>query len=212
MPVLLEPCFKAGNFTKNQSNMESKEKPLKQSFDFTHIFICFRRLCSTFSGAKPTSQWQTKLQQQQNWQARGKLAFIAPDNRQSTNFNWYFNDNKQNLILTSFVGTRIFELKELSSHSQLTFEDQTHKGMDSSDLVRRLSGLSLPVNQAPQWLTGLIASETSEVDEQGRLKQAQWQSPEGRIWQIQYQQYKCKTACGFPVAWSFHRPVLRSKY
>lgn len=179
--------------------MESKEKPLKQLHLILLIFLfvlggCAQRLAEQ----KPTSQWQTKLQQQQNWQARGKLAFIAPDNRQSTNFNWYFNDNKQNLILTSFVGTRIFELKELSSHSELIFEDQTHKGMDSSDLVKRLGGLSLPVNQAPLWLTGLIKADATAVDEQGRLKQTQWQSPQGRIWQIQYQQYKMQDGMWLP--------------
>ncbi|MEK0160991.1 lipoprotein insertase outer membrane protein LolB [Pseudoalteromonas piscicida] len=142
--------------------------------------------------------WQSTLKQQKNWQARGKLAFIAPDNRQSANFNWYLKEDKQNLILTSFVGTRIFELEELDTHSELTFEDNVHKGMDSSDLVKRLSGLSLPVNQAPQWLTGLVEAPASELDDLGRIRNAQWQSPSGRVWQITYQQYKMQDGMWLP--------------
>ncbi|WP_174170839.1 lipoprotein insertase outer membrane protein LolB [Pseudoalteromonas sp. JC28] len=142
--------------------------------------------------------WQSRLTQQKNWQARGKLAFIAPDNRQSANFNWYLKEEKQNLILTSFVGTRIFELEELDTHSELTFEDNVHKGMDSSDLVKRLSGLSLPVNQAPQWLTGLVEAPASELDDLGRISNAQWQSPSGRVWQITYQQYKMQDGMWLP--------------
>ncbi|WP_161568673.1 MULTISPECIES: lipoprotein insertase outer membrane protein LolB [Pseudoalteromonas] len=142
--------------------------------------------------------WQSKLKHQKNWQARGKLAFIAPDNRQSANFNWYLKEEKQNLILTSFVGTRIFELEELDTHSELTFEDNVHKGMDSSDLVKRLSGLSLPVNQAPQWLTGLVEAPASTLDDLGRISNAQWQSPSGRVWQITYQQYKMQDGMWLP--------------
>ncbi|PHI35675.1 outer membrane lipoprotein LolB [Pseudoalteromonas sp. GCY] len=199
MPVLLEPCFKAGNFTKNQSNMESKERPLRQLHLILLIFLLILTGCAQQLPQQNVAQdWQSRLKQQKNWQARGKLAFIAPDNRQSTNFNWYLKEDKQNLILTSFVGTRIFELEELDTHSELTFEDNVHKGMDSSDLVKRLSGLSLPVNQAPQWLTGLIEAPASELDDLGRISNAQWQSPSGRVWQITYQQYKMQDGMWLP--------------
>ncbi|ASD67899.1 outer membrane lipoprotein LolB [Pseudoalteromonas piscicida] len=199
MPVLLEPCFKAGNFIKNQSNMESKERPLRQLHLILLIFLLILTGCAQQLPQQNVAQdWQSTLKQQKNWQARGKLAFIAPDNRQSANFNWYLKEDKQNLILTSFVGTRIFELEELDTHSELTFEDNVHKGMDSSDLVKRLSGLSLPVNQAPQWLTGLVEAPASELDDLGRIRNAQWQSPSGRVWQITYQQYKMQDGMWLP--------------
>ncbi|WP_440053876.1 lipoprotein insertase outer membrane protein LolB [Pseudoalteromonas sp. T1lg65] len=172
---------------------------MKQLHLILLMFLLFLAGCAQrLPEPKLEQNWKTALQQKRHWQARGKLAFIAPDNRQSANFNWDLADNKQHLILTSFIGTRVFELEEFERHSTLTVEEKSHTGKDSSDLIKRLTGLSLPVEQAPLWLTATISNDSDVYDDLGRLVSSEWQSPSGRLWQIQYQRFSQQDGMWLP--------------
>jgi outer membrane lipoprotein LolB len=192
MPVLPKPSFKAGNFIKNQSNMESKELHLTQFHLILLMFFLFLSGCaqkiSPISLKNP--QWRTQLQEQTSWHARGKLAFISPQERQSANFNWQLNNKKQHLILTSFIGTRLFELTEHQNYSELIYDGTTYKESNSRALIKRLSGFTLPMDQAPYWLTASVKNDSNEYDTQHRLTTTTWVDPQGLVWHAKYQKYK----------------------
>ncbi|WP_084622697.1 lipoprotein insertase outer membrane protein LolB [Pseudoalteromonas citrea] len=135
-------------------------------------------------------QWKNQLKEQTNWHARGKLAFISPQERQSANFNWQLSNDKQHLILTSFIGTRLLELTEHKDYSELSYDGKIYKDDNSSALIKRLSGFTLPMSQAPYWLTGTVVNDTNEYDDQQRLIATTWVDPQGQVWHAKYQTYK----------------------
>lgn len=208
MPVLPEPSFKVGDFTKNQSNMESKELHLTQFHLILLMFYLFISGCaqkiSPVSSENP--QWKTQLQGQTAWHARGKLAFISPQERQSANFNWQLSNNKQHLILTSFIGTRLLELTEHQNHSELIYDGTTYKDDNSSALIKRLSGFTLPMGQAPYWLTATVKNDSNEYDAQHRVTATKWVDPQGQVWRAKYQKYKL-----YDQMWLPTRMVLTHK-
>lgn len=191
MPVLPKPCFKAANFTKNQSNMESKEPHLKQFHLILLMFFLFLGGCA--QSPKHPVQGQSALNtlvEYNKWQARGKIAFIAPDDRQSVNFNWQYTNNKQALTLTSFIGTQILKMTELAEYSELVIDGKSYTGPESGPLIHRVSGWQLPIKQAPSWFTATRFENDFQLDSTGRVKQASWQDKQGKIWTIKYQRYR----------------------
>lgn len=172
--------------------MESKELHLTQFHLILLMFFLFISGCaqkiSPFTPENP--QWQGQLKERTTWQARGKLAFISPEERQSANFNWRLSNNKQHLILTSFIGTRLLELTEYTDYSELIYNDTNYQDINSSALIKRLSGLTLPMAQAPQWLTATVDNESNEYDTQSRLISTTWVDPQGLVWHAVYKQYR----------------------
>ncbi|KZN54038.1 hypothetical protein N474_18495 [Pseudoalteromonas luteoviolacea CPMOR-2] len=191
MPVLPEPCFKAANFTKNQPNMESKEPHLKQIHLILLMFFLFLGGCA--QSPKGPIQGQTTLNtlnQFNLWQARGKIAFISDDDRQSVNFNWQLKNDKQALTLTSFIGTQVLKMTEFAHHSEIIVDGKPYTGPESGPLIERLSGWQLPIKQAPNWFTATRLGSNYQLDPQGNIKTASWQDEHGKIWAIQYQRYR----------------------
>ncbi|WP_232056457.1 lipoprotein insertase outer membrane protein LolB [Pseudoalteromonas sp. A25] len=155
--------------------------------------------------------WKVSLQSQSAWQASGKLAFISDTDRQSANFNWHYENGKQHLILTSFIGTRILSLKELAQHSELQYDGNTYFDTNSQQLVKRLSGLDLPVAQAPAWLTGTVDNPTNQYDDQARLTSSVWTDENGQLWQAQYQQFNLIEGMWLPTRMNLSHNKLRIK-
>ncbi|CAH9067487.1 Outer-membrane lipoprotein LolB [Pseudoalteromonas holothuriae] len=213
MPELPAPYFKVGNFTKNQSNMESKEHHLTRFHLILLMFFLFITGCAQkITPPQPqTSDWRASLKEQTSWQANGKLAFISDTQRQSANFNWQYNNNKQQLILTSFIGTRILSLTELAQHSELQHDGKTYVDADSQQLVKRLTGLDLPIAQAPTWLTGMVDNPNNQYDTQGRLSESTWIDQRGQLWQAQYQQFSLVDGMWLPTRMNLSHKTLRIK-
>lgn len=191
MPVLPKPCFKAANFTKNQSNMESKEPHLKQFHLILLMFFLFLGGCAQLPRHPVQGQATLNtLAEFNKWQARGKIAFIAPDDRQSVNFNWQYTANKQTLTLTSFIGTQVLKMMELDQYSELVVDGKSYTGPESAALIHRISGWQLPITQAPNWFTATRFEAGFELDAAGNIQQASWQDEQGKVWTIQYQRYR----------------------
>ncbi len=177
------------------------------------MFFLFLNGCA--QKISPTQQqnqgWKALLQEQTNWQASGKLAFLSDTQRQSANFNWHFKDNKQQLILTSFIGTRILSLTELGQYSQLEYDGNTYLDHDSQQLVKRLSGMDLPVAQAPLWLTGTVENDSNQYDAYGRLTFSSWRDEQGQLWQAKYVQYALFNEMWLPTRINLTHNTLKIK-
>ncbi|MBD1581246.1 outer membrane lipoprotein LolB [Pseudoalteromonas sp. S16_S37] len=193
--------------------MESKEHHLTRLHLILLMFFLFISGCAQkISPSKQQiSDWKVQLQSQSAWQASGKLAFISDTDRQSANFNWHYDDSKQQLILTSFIGTRILSLKEFAQHSELQYDGNTYVDTNSQQLVKRLSGLDLPVAQAPAWLTGTVDNPTNQYDDQGRLTSSAWTDENGQLWQAQYQQFSLVEGMWLPTRMNLAHDKVRIK-
>ncbi|MGS0535227.1 lipoprotein insertase outer membrane protein LolB [Pseudoalteromonas sp. SaAl2] len=134
--------------------------------------------------------WKAKLLAQNTWQVEGKLAFISPDERQSANLNWQQQDDFNELILTTFIGTRVLALKQDVQGAELEYDGDTYHDTNAAQLLNRLTGFTIPMDSADDWLKGTVSNESLQVDELGRAKNVMWQSLNGQKWHISYGDYQ----------------------
>jgi len=113
----------------------------------------------------------------------------SPQERQSANLNWQQTTNSNNLILTTFIGTRILSLKQTANGAELEFDGDEYFDTNAAELLKRLTGFTLPVDNADNWLKGTIDDQSLVVDELGRAKQVLWFDNTGKKWQIDYGTY-----------------------
>lgn len=193
--------------------MERKEQHLKQIHLILLMFFLFISGCAQRITPQdaPQTDWRSQLEAQKNWKASGKVAFIAPDDRQSVNFNWQLEEGRQHLILSSFIGTQLLELIEHEHHSEMAYQDEQYIDQSGSELIARLSGFQLPFEKAPLWLTGAIRSDNNQYDPQSRLKSAKWTDEQGKTWLIDYQSYQMVEGFWVPKRISLTQDTLRIK-
>lgn len=171
--------------------MESKEQHLIRQYLILFMFFLFLGGCAHQIDTKTTlyDDWKPRLAAQKIWQVEGKLAFISPEERQSANLNWQQTTNSNNLILTTFIGTRILSLKQTANGAELEFDGDEYFDTNAAELLKRLTGFTLPVDNADNWLKGTIDDQSLVVDELGRAKQVLWFDNTGKKWQIDYGTY-----------------------
>ncbi|MBH0058265.1 outer membrane lipoprotein LolB [Pseudoalteromonas sp. SWXJZ94C] len=155
--------------------------------------------------------WKPRLAAQKTWQVEGKLAFISPDERQSANLNWQQRENSNNLVLTTFIGTRILSLKQTEKGAELEFDGEEYFDTDAARLLKRLTGFTLPVNNADSWLKGTIDDQSLIVDQLGRAKQVLWFDNTGKKWQIDYSAYMQAEGYWVPTKLTLKHQSIRIK-
>lgn len=172
--------------------MESKERHLIRLYLILLTFFLFLSGCA--QQIRPQTalyeDWKSQLSQQSNWQVEGKLAFISPDERQSANLNWQQKDELNQLILTSFIGTRVLALTQNSHGAELEYDDDVYYDVNASRLLARLTGFTIPMDSADDWLKGTVDDTSLQVDELGRAKSVKWHAADGAQWQINYADYQ----------------------
>lgn len=193
--------------------MESKEQHLIRQYLFLFIFFLFLGGCVSKIDTNTTlyNDWKQRLTAKKTWQVKGKLAFISPDERQSANLNWQQTTNTNNLILTTFIGTRILSLKQTINGAELEFDGDAYFDANAAELLKRLTGFTLPVDNADNWLKGTIDDESLVVDELGRAKQVLWFDKAGKKWQITYGTYIQKAGYWLPTKLTLKHQQIKIK-
>ncbi len=193
--------------------MESKERHLIKQYLILFMFFLFIGGCaqkiSTVDYIYP--DWKSRLEQQAQWQVQGKMAFISTEQRQSANLNWQHDEQYSDMVLTSFIGTRILSLKQNAQGAELEYDDNVYTDRDASMLLYRLTGFSIPLDNAEKWLKGTVENDQASYDEQGRLKSLIWQANNGQQWQITYSDYIKQDGYWLPVKLSLKNNKIRIK-
>lgn len=177
------------------------------------IFLVFLSGCASqyFDNATVKENWQRQLLQQHTWQAQGKLAIIQPNKRQSANLFWSTTPQKDNLNLTSFVGTSVLALEKTAKQATLELDGETHTGKNAQQLVYWLTGMNLPFLDDPNWLKGLPNTTQYLADELNRVNQATLTDSKGEQWQILYNDYKKHGGYWLPYSISLTHSSVKLK-
>lgn len=193
--------------------MESKEQHLIRQYLILFMFFLFLGGCAHQIDTKTTlyDDWKPRLAAQKIWQVEGKLAFISSEERQSANLNWQQTTNSNNLILTTFIGTRILSLKQTANGAELEFDGDEYFDTNAAELLKRLTGFTLPVDNADNWLKGTIDDESLIVDELGRAKQVLWFDNTGKKWQIDYGTYVQNAGYWLPTKLTLKHQQIKIK-
>ena len=193
--------------------MESKEQHLIRHYFFLAVTFLFLAGCAQQSNLKTDiyDDWKPRLANQKSWHVKGKLAFISPQERQSANLNWQQTPKTNNLVLTSFIGTRILQLKQTTQGAELEFDDKQYWDTNASRLLKRLTGFELPVDDVDSWIKGTCDDQTLLVDELGRAKQVLWFDNQGRKWQIDYANYSQNSGYWLPTKLTLKNQKIKIK-
>lgn len=172
--------------------MESKERHLIRHNLILLLFFLFLGGCAQKINQQTVlyDDWKAQLAIQNNWQVEGKLAFISPEERQSANLNWQQKQTLNELVLTSFIGTRILGLKQTASGAELKYDGETYHDTNASRLLSRLTGFTIPLDNAKQWLKGTVTDGDIKLDSLGRTQQVSYTDNSGLKWLIQYSEYQ----------------------
>ncbi|EGR0261761.1 lipoprotein localization factor LolB [Vibrio cholerae] len=159
--------------------------------------------CATAPLQPVNVQWQSHqvtLEQIQHYQLTGKLGYIAPDQRQSFNFQWQKSPQKLSLRLSNFLGQTVLNLQVDEQGARVeTYDDQIYRDQDAQSLIRNLTGLDIPVEQLEDWILGLPTQATHyELNEQNTLATLTKLASTAE-WHVEYQRYQA-------IEWQ-HQPI-----
>lgn len=144
-------------------------------------------------------QRATQLRQINQWQLRGKIAFIEQlsdqkSKRESATIAWQVNtlDQTQELNLTTYLGINVLHLASEQNQHLIKVNGKEYRSHNLAQLVYSLTGLTLPTKALSFWLKGLPYQSSDQV----KL------SPETQLpisltsvfnhvqWQVNYSKYK----------------------
>ncbi|PFG46116.1 outer membrane lipoprotein LolB [Vibrio sp. ES.051] len=115
--------------------------------------------CTSVPESITSVEWQAheqRLEAIQDFQATGKLGYIGPDQRQNLNFFWKHSAALSQLRLTTILGQTALKLTITPQGATVeTYDDQTLSSSSANQLIYRLTGLMMPVDNMPDWLLGL---------------------------------------------------------
>ncbi|MEF1290204.1 lipoprotein insertase outer membrane protein LolB [Vibrio sp. M260118] len=133
---------------------------MPQHFRSIFVLLCmtlFLHGCATIDSTTNV-EWQTHQQRLANiksYKSNGKLGYIAPEQRQSLNFQWSHSPTLTQLRMTTFLGQTALNLKATPEGATVeTYDDQTFHASSPEALIQQLTGLSIPVEQLNDWMLG----------------------------------------------------------
>ncbi|WP_037027297.1 lipoprotein insertase outer membrane protein LolB [Psychromonas aquimarina] len=158
------------------------------------------------------SQHQQQLQNLNNWQLTGKLAFITAQERVSLNLFWQQSDQEFQITLTNFVGLSVLDVKKDQSETKIIFDGKTYYGDDTETLIEQLSGFVIPIDVLQQWIKGNPTNALYQLNENNQLLSLNGQDKNNISWSIDYADYKTTEHINLPHKLQLKRPDLRLKF
>ncbi|AHG18413.1 membrane protein [Chania multitudinisentens RB-25] len=143
----------------------------------------------------PTSpQWRAHeqaVQQLEQYQTRGAFAYLSDQKKVYARFFWQqYAPERYRLLLTNPLGSTELELNVQKEVVQLTDNQGKRYNSDNpEDMIRKLTGMDIPLNNLRQWILGLPGEATDfTLDQQYRLSKLTYQQGD-LTWVVTYQDY-----------------------
>ncbi|WP_153446544.1 lipoprotein insertase outer membrane protein LolB [Vibrio algicola] len=115
--------------------------------------------CSSTPPSNTSVDWQQQQQdltQLNTFKVTGKIGYQDPEHRQSLNFVLTHASHYDQLKLLSFFGQTVMTLQMLPSGAMLTTSDgKVTTAAQANQLIKQLTGLTIPVSELPDWIKGL---------------------------------------------------------
>jgi outer membrane lipoprotein LolB len=135
---------------------------------------------------------QQQLAELQRWQIKGRFGFKSPEQKpQSASLSWLQNHEDYQLALSTILGTSILTLQGNPQWVTLNADDETYSGTNASELIKQITGWTLPVEQLPTWIKGQsLKSDKVTLSQQGWIAELRPSCLNCRGWLIRYADYQ----------------------
>jgi outer membrane lipoprotein LolB len=135
-----------------------------------------------------------KLQRIQQWQIKGKIAFLQKNKRESASLFWQYNQHtaQQTLNLTTYLGINVLTLNTDNGNHRVEIDGESYQSDNLEQLIYSLTGLILPTKALHYWLKGQVysAADTISYDKKSQLPNKLTSYYQGNTWQISYKKYQ----------------------
>ena len=154
----------------------------------------------------------TDARQATAWELQGKLAIKTPDDKLSANIYWRHSEDRDELTLTTMLGTTVLTLNSTPNSAHLHIDGKDFRDNNAQRLLEHVSGWSIPLADLPLWITGQIGpnDEIVERDSQGKPKQlTNTQTPPP--WQVAFLSWQSQSGASVPHQLKLERGDLQLK-
>ena len=143
---------------------------------------------------------------------RGKLAVKTPEDNLSTNLYWLHTQTKNELKLTTMLGTTLLSLTTEHGMARLEVDGKTYEHHDAQQLLTNVTGWSIPVNSLPLFITGQVSpdDEVSSFDEKNRPVSL-FTPLETPPWHVEFLKWQQQSGTQIPRLLQLKRLGLRLK-
>ena len=135
-----------------------------------------------------------QLEQLQQWQITGKIAFINKDSRNSLTLFWQIDEKQgiQRLNLTSFLGINVLQLDSNANNHKIQVDGKTYHGNNLVALIHSITGFTLPTQALSFWLKGIPYRENDSISyhKKTQLPQTLSSHYNNELWQVNYANYQ----------------------
>ena len=157
-------------------------------------------------------QRASELAQLQQWQVKGKIAFLAEKTRNSFSLTWQVNEIRQTqrLYLTSYLGINALQLDSIKNDHKIKVDGETFQGHDLEKLITSITGLTLPAKALKNWLKALPYHDTDKLIYQANTQLPQTLSSyyNNQLWQVTYGNYQQVADYSLPTKISIKKDNL----
>lgn len=146
------------------------------------------------------------------WELQGKLAIKTPDDKLSANIYWRHSEDRDELTLTTMLGTTVLTLNSTPNSAHLHIDGKDFRDDNAQRLLERVSGWSIPLADLPLWITGQIGPNDQVIvrDSQGKPKQlTNTQTPPP--WQVAFLSWQSQSGASVPHQLKLERGDLQLK-
>jgi outer membrane lipoprotein LolB len=188
---------------------------MKKCLSIALIFLFLSACSQTPDLTLKNEPWEDhieKIEKIENWTLSGKLAIISPKERHSLNIFWEQKGDNAHLILTTFLGTTVLDVKKNNKITQITdHNNKRYFSNDSKSLIKQLLGMDLPIKQLQQWIKGNPTQASFELNSDNLLLSLQ-EKTKASPWIASYKSYRTIKNINLPYRIQLKRNNLRLKF
>lgn len=188
---------------------------------FTHFIVnslafgalLFLAGCQTLppvSDLKPITV--SDVRQAQGFELQGKLAIKTPEDKLSANLYWWHSKTRDELTLTTMLGTSILTLSATPEGATLKIDGKEFRDSDAEALLKRVSGWSIPLSALPLWVTGQVGvNDTLEQSNADGTPLLVSNSQHPPVWLIKFLSWQQQSGARVPRQLTLERGDLQLK-
>ncbi|WP_394147593.1 lipoprotein insertase outer membrane protein LolB [Shewanella atlantica] len=146
------------------------------------------------------------------WEMQGKLAVRTDKDKFSTNLYWLHTGDKNELRLTTMLGTTVLSLTTVEGKARLEVDGKVYQDRDAQRLLTKVTGWAIPVDALPLWITGQLSDDDELLMQDGRQRPKKLTTiKDPRPWEVEFISWQQQSGAELPRLLELKREELRLK-
>jgi outer membrane lipoprotein LolB len=153
----------------------------------------------------------TEAKEASAWELQGKLAVRTPEEKFSTNLYWLHTGTRDELKLTTMLGTTVLSLISAQGKAVLEVDGKRFEDSDPQRLLDDISGWSIPLASLPLWITGQVGDSLVLVSNADGTPRQLQSREETAPWLVDFVNWQRQSGAPVPAQLRLRRNELQLK-